>query len=60
LSGHFCNASAAAGPVVIVQNRYTLASSLEEATRALAAKSFRAAGETDISGVRLRLFLPKD
>jgi len=60
LRGRFCSASDAAGPVVIVQNRYTLASSLDEATRALAAKGFRAAGETDVSGVRLRLFLPKD
>jgi 4-amino-4-deoxy-L-arabinose transferase-like glycosyltransferase len=58
LSGRFCNASDAAGPVAIVQNRYTLASSLEETIRALAARGYRAAGETDVSGVRLRLFLP--
>jgi len=58
LNGHFCNASDAAGPVVIVQNRYTLASSLDEIQRVLAARSFRAAGETDISGVRLLLFHP--
>ena len=49
LSGNFCNASDAAGPVVIVQNRYTLVSSLEQTTRALAARRFRAAGETDVS-----------
>jgi hypothetical protein len=58
LTGRFCNASDAAGPVVIVQNRYTLASSLDESQRVLAAKGYRAAGETDVSGVRLRLFNP--
>jgi 4-amino-4-deoxy-L-arabinose transferase-like glycosyltransferase len=60
LSGHFCKASDAAGPVVIVQNRYTLASSLEEITRMLAAKGFRGGSEIDISGVSLRLYLAPD
>jgi hypothetical protein len=58
LSGRFCNASDAAGPVAIVQNRYTLASSLEEIRRVLTTRGFRAAGETDAAGVRLLLFLP--
>jgi hypothetical protein len=60
LSARFCNASDAAGPVVIVRNRYTLASSIEETTRVLASKGFRAADETDVSGVRLLLFRPGD
>jgi len=60
LSGRFCNESDATGPAVIIQNRYTLASSLEEATRVLAARRFRAAAATDVSGVRLLLFLPGD
>jgi hypothetical protein len=58
LTGRFCNANDATGPVVIVQNRYTLASSLEETTRLLTARRFRAAAETGVSGVRLLLFLP--
>jgi uncharacterized membrane protein len=58
LSGRFCNASDATGPAVVVQNRYTLASSLHETTRVLAAKRFRAVSETDISGIKLLLFLP--
>jgi len=58
LSGRFCSASDAAGPVAIVQNRYTLASSLEEIRRVLTTRGFRAAGETDAAGVRLLLFLP--
>jgi uncharacterized membrane protein len=58
LRTRFCNASDAPGPVVIVQNRYTLASSLDESTRVLAAKGLRATSETDVSGVRLLLFLP--
>jgi uncharacterized membrane protein len=58
LSGRFCDATESSGPVVIVKSRYTLASSLEETTRALTTKGFRAAHETDISGVRLLLFLP--
>ena len=60
LSARFCNASDAAGPVVIVRNRYTLASSIEETTRVLASKGIRAADETDVSGVRLLLFRPGD
>ncbi len=60
LSGHFCNASDAAAPVVIVQNRYTLASSLKETTRMLAGKGFRGAAETNVAGVKLILFLPGD
>jgi len=58
LSGRFCHASDAAGPVVIVRNRYTLASSLEEDTRTLGARGFREVSETAVSGVRLMLFLP--
>ena len=60
LSGRFCNASDAAGPAVAVQDRYTLASSLKEVTGVLVARGFRAVSETDISGVRLLLFLPAD
>jgi hypothetical protein len=60
LQGRFCTPTDASGPVVIVQNRYTLASSLEETTRALAAKGFRAADETDVSGVRLLVFRPRE
>jgi uncharacterized membrane protein len=60
LSGRFCHPSEATGPVVIVRNRYTLTTSLEEATRPLAARGFRAVSETDIAGVRLLRFLPSD
>jgi 4-amino-4-deoxy-L-arabinose transferase-like glycosyltransferase len=38
LGGRFCHAGEAAGPVEIVRNRYTLPSSLEEATRTLVAR----------------------
>jgi len=58
LSGRFCNARDTTGPAVVVQDRYTLASSLDEVTGVLAARGFRAAAETDASGVRLRLFVP--
>jgi 4-amino-4-deoxy-L-arabinose transferase-like glycosyltransferase len=58
LRGRFCSASDAAGPVVIVENRYTLASSIDEVQHGLAARGFRAGGETDAAGVRLRLFNP--
>jgi len=60
LSGRFCHPSEAAGPVEIVRNRYTLASSMEDATRTLAARGFRAVSETDIAGVRLLRFLPEE
>jgi len=60
LSGRFCNPRDATGPVVIAQSRYTLASSLEEATRALVAQGFHAATETSASGVRLLVFLRGD
>jgi uncharacterized membrane protein len=60
LRGRFCHASEAAGPVEIVRNRYTLASSVEEAKRSLEARGYRAVSETDIAGVRLVRFLPEE
>jgi len=58
LSGRFCSASRATGPAVVVLNRYTLPSSSAQCTRELAARGFRAAGETGGGGVRLVLFVP--
>jgi len=58
LSGRFCDANGPSGPVVIVRNRYTLASSLSDSTRTLAAEGFHPAAETDTSGVKLLLYLP--
>ena len=59
LAGRFCDASDAARQAVIVQSRYTVASSLQEATRTLAARGFRPGGKTDICGVRLVQFFQK-
>jgi len=59
LSGRFCEVSHATGPVVIVENRYTLASSMEENVRALESKRYRRAASSSASGIRLLLFLPQ-